>query len=162
MSLSSFQQYAFIGLGSNLSSEFGAPQDNVLKAIERLKKLSADPLLVSTFIESKPLDCPPGSPDFVNAVVALAPRENINPVSFLHELQHIENRMGRVRNGLINEARIIDLDLLTFKEVIYRTDELSLPHPEILKRNFVMEPLQDLLAKDAFDRFIAFIKKPRL
>jgi len=159
MDIKKFQNYAFVGIGSNLNSEFGAPKDNVLDAIERLKNLSVEPLLVSALIESKPLDCPPGSPDFVNAVVAVIPEKNAEALTFLHELQRIENQMGRVRSGLKNEARVIDLDLLTFKAVVYQSDELNLPHPEILNRSFVLEPLQELLAKAEFDRFMAFIKK---
>lgn len=159
MDIKKFQSYAFVGIGSNLNSEFGAPKDNVLEAIERLKNLSVEPLLVSALIESKPLDCPPGSPDFVNAVVAVIPEKNAEALTFLHELQRIENQMGRVRSGLKNEARVIDLDLLTFKAVVYQSDELNLPHPEILNRSFVLEPLQELLAKAEFDRFMAFIKK---
>jgi len=162
MDIRKFQNYAFVGIGSNLNSEFGAPKDNVLEAIERLKNLGVEPLLVSALIESKPLDCPPGSPDFVNAVVAVIPEKNAEALTFLHELQRIENQMGRVRSGLKNEARVIDLDLLTFKAVVYQSDELNLPHPEILNRSFVLEPLQDLLAKAEFDHLIEFIKKLRL
>jgi len=162
MDIRKFQNYAFVGIGSNLNSEFGAPKDNVLEAIERLKNLSVEPLLVSALIESKPLDCPPGSPDFVNAVVAVIPEKNAEALTFLHELQRIENQMGRVRSGLKNEARVIDLDLLTFKAVVYQSDELNLPHPEILNRSFVLEPLQDLLAKAEFDHLIEFKKKLRL
>jgi 2-amino-4-hydroxy-6-hydroxymethyldihydropteridine diphosphokinase len=158
MTANKFQHYAFVGLGSNLSSEFGSPKDNVLEAIGRLKKMSAEPLLVSSLIESKPLDCPPGSPDFVNAVVALVPEDGASAVSFLRDLQQIENSMGRVRSGLKNEARVIDLDLLTYKEAVHQGEELTLPHPAMLNRSFVLEPLCSILGKDEFDSYKKWVK----
>ncbi len=159
MRIQTYKNYAFIGLGSNLSSEFGAPKDNVMEAIERLKKLSDESILVSSLLESKPLDCPPGSPGFINAVIALAPKQNETSLSVLHELQQIEISMGRVRSGLINETRIIDLDLLLFKRETNAIEELMLPHPEILNRDFVLGPLQELLEEDEFEGLISFIKK---
>ena len=159
MLIESFHNYAFIGLGSNLSSGSSLPKDNVLAAIERLGKLSNEPLLVSSLLGSKPLDCPPGSPDFVNGVVALLPKQNETPLSFLYELQDIEKSMGRQRSGLKNEARLIDLDLLLFKNEGISTKELMLPHPEILKRDFVLEPLKELIKGSEFEGLISFIKK---
>ncbi len=162
MTLFSFKDYAFIGVGSNLSSGTKAPKDNILEAIERLKKLSDEPLLVSSFLESEPLDCPPGSPDFINAAVALFPMLNETPLRFLGELQQIENSLGRERTGLKNEARIVDLDLLIFREAISGSEKLMLPHPGILKRDFVLEPLQELLNQEEFESLISFIKKNSL
>jgi 2-amino-4-hydroxy-6-hydroxymethyldihydropteridine diphosphokinase len=159
MTLQNFKNYAFIGLGSNLSGSFGSPKDNVFEAIERLKILSDEPILISSLVESKPLDCPPGSPDFINAVVAFIPRHNETSLYLLHELQHVENSMGRIRSGLKNEARLIDLDLLIFKEESHKSEELVLPHPEILNRDFVLKPLQELLGEDEYKSLITFIKK---
>jgi len=162
MKIKNYKNYAFVGLGSNLSGAFGTPKDNVFEAIERLKKLSDESILVSSLLESKPLDCPPGSPDFINAVIALAPKKNETSLSVLHELKQIENSLGRVRSGLINEARIVDLDLLLFKRETNASVELMLPHPEILNRDFVLGPLQELLEEDEFEGLIRFIKKTPL
>ena len=159
MILSSFRNYAFVGLGSNLSGPFGSPKDNVFTAIERLRKLSDEEIIVSSLLASEPLDCPPGSPDFINAVVAFIPRQNETSIYLLHELQHVENSMGRIRSGLKNEARLIDLDLLIFKEEDHQSEELVLPHPEILNRDFVLKPLRELLAEDEYKDLITFIKK---
>lgn len=158
MLLSSYQNYAFIGLGSNLSSHIGAPKDNVLEAVELLKKLSDEPVEVSSLLSSKPLDCPPGSPDFINAVLALLPRQNETALEFLQHLQQIETSIGRTRSGIKNEARIIDLDLLIYRNEVYVTEELMLPHPEILFRNFVMEPLQEIMEEEEFQLLIKFAK----
>ena len=75
-----FIKFAFIGIGSNL----GSPKDNVVEAIERLRKFSDEGLFVSSLLESKPLDCPPGSPDYINAVVGLIPKQNETRLSFLY------------------------------------------------------------------------------
>ncbi|MDC1436834.1 2-amino-4-hydroxy-6-hydroxymethyldihydropteridine diphosphokinase [Gammaproteobacteria bacterium] len=158
MTIKNFKNYAFVGLGSNLSGSFSSPKDNVLGAIERIKKLSDEAILFSSLLESKPLDCPPGSPDFINAVAAFLPRQNETSLSLLHELQNIENSLGRTRSGLKNEARIIDLDLLIFKEESLQSEELKLPHPGILNRDFVQLPLQELLGEDAYKSLITFIK----
>ncbi len=161
MELSSFKKHVFVGLGSNLDSTFGSPKDNVLEAVERIKLVSDAPILVSSLLESEPLDCPPGSPDFINAVLAFVPKQNETPLDLLHKLQKIEKAMGRIRSGLKNEARVIDLDLLLFKEESLESEELILPHPEILYRDFVLQPLQQLLSEDAKVGLLAFIKKLR-
>lgn len=157
--IQTFQEYAFVGVGSNLESDFGLPEDNVLKAIEELENSSNEPLVISSLLETKPLDCPPESPNFINAVVALLPKKTETPLHFLYELQAIENSMGRLRSGLKNEARIIDLDLLLFKREKSSIEKLMLPHPAILRRNFVLEPLQELLEISEFESLINFLKK---
>lgn len=155
----SFQNYAFIGLGSNLSSAIGSPRTNLIVAIERLKKLSDEPVQVSSLLVSKPIDCPPGSPDFINAVLAILPKHHETAVDFLHHLQQIEDSMGRVRNGVKNEARTIDLDLLTYRDEVHASGELMLPHPELLYRNFVLEPLQEIMTAEEFELLKIFAKK---
>lgn len=159
MLITSFRDYAFIGLGSNLSSSFGSPQENIREAIVRLEKLSNEPLVLSSIIETRPVDCPPGSPDFANAVAALLPLPDETALNLLHELQRIENSMGRVRTGIKNEARIIDLDLLLFKDEVVSDDELVLPHPEMMNRGFVMQPLKEILEREALEELQHFAKK---
>lgn len=159
MLITSFRDYAFIGLGSNLSSSFGSPQENIREAIVRLEKLSNEPLVLSSIIETRPVDCPPGSPDFANAVAALLPLPDETALNLLHELQRIENSMGRVRTGIKNEARIIDLDLLLFKDDVVSDDELVLPHPEMMNRGFVMQPLKEILEREALEELQHFAKK---
>src|SRR5689334_8449342 len=79
---SAAQTWAYIALGSNL----GDGHQNVLQAIEYLQKLSDYRLLKSSLWKTTPVDCPPGSPEFVNAVVAVIPRANETPESFLEKL----------------------------------------------------------------------------
>jgi 2-amino-4-hydroxy-6-hydroxymethyldihydropteridine diphosphokinase len=84
-------EYAFIALGSN----WGDSQQLVSRAMGRLQQLSDQPLLRSSFCESEPVDCPPGSPRFINAVVGLIPRPGETPESLLRTLQTIETEFGR-------------------------------------------------------------------
>ena len=80
---SELQRLAFIGLGSNL----GDAKQNVLRAMDRLQRLSEFPLLRSSLWRTTPVDCPPESPEFVNAVVGLLPPAGESPEGLLDQLQ---------------------------------------------------------------------------
>jgi len=103
---------AFIALGSNL----GDTKGSVLEAIGRLQTLTDFPPLRSSLWQSTPVDCPPGSPLFVNAVVGLLPRANETPDSLLAELQTLETEFGRQPKQALNEPRPLDLDLISFRQ----------------------------------------------
>lgn len=132
---------AIIALGSNLAH----PRGNVLRAIERLQDLSATPLLKSSLWQSTPLDCPPGSPVFMNAVVVLVPPDGETPESLLAKLQALESEFGRLPKKVLNEPRPLDLDLVAFGGEIRATRELVLPHPRAHERRFVLQPLSEIL-----------------
>jgi 2-amino-4-hydroxy-6-hydroxymethyldihydropteridine diphosphokinase len=136
--------HAFVALGANLPSDEGAPEDTLRRAIGALIALSQHLPVISGFYESDPKDCPPGSPPYVNAVVALMPKADEDPLSLLHKLQHIENVHGRERTGVRNKARTLDLDLLTFGTVVCDTPELTLPHPRAHERRFVLQPWMEI------------------
>ena len=112
--------------------------------MERLQELSDQPLLKSSLFESAPVDCPPGSPNFVNAVVGLAPRSSETPESLLKKLQTLEKEFGRMPRKVLNEARPLDLDLIAFSNEMRATPELTLPHPRAHLRRFVLEPLAEI------------------
>ena len=131
---------AIIALGSNL----GDARANVLRAIECLGELSDGPLLKSSLHETAPEDCPPGSPRFVNAVVALQPRAEQTPESLLLALQEIERDFGRQPKKVLNEPRPLDLDLIAFGDETRNTPFLVLPHPRAHQRRFVLEPLSEI------------------
>jgi 2-amino-4-hydroxy-6-hydroxymethyldihydropteridine diphosphokinase len=131
---------AYIALGSNL----GDSRRNVLRAMERLRELSDQPLVKSSLLETAPVDCPPGSPNFVNAVVSLVPRKVETPESLLKKLRELENEFGRTPKKILNEARPLDLDLIAFGNEIRATPELTLPHPRVHLRRFVLEPLVEI------------------
>jgi 2-amino-4-hydroxy-6-hydroxymethyldihydropteridine diphosphokinase len=134
------QTLAVIALGSNL----GNAQTNVLRAIERLQEISPAPLLKSSLWETSPVDCPPDSPRFVNAVVALVPGQQETPESLLHKLQQLEVEFGRVPKKVMNEPRPLDLDLIAFGDQSLANPKLILPHPRAHQRRFVLGPLSEI------------------
>jgi len=131
---------AYIALGSNL----GDSRANVLRAMERLQELSDQSLAKSSLLETSPVDCPPGSPNFVNAIVGLVPRRDETPESLLKKLQQLENEFGRTPKKILNESRPLDLDLIAFGNETRATPELVLPHPRAHLRRFVLQPLAEI------------------
>ena len=131
---------ALIALGSNL----GDSARLIQQAIEQLQQLSDEPLRRSSLWRTSPVDCPPGSPDFLNAVVALAPRPDETPEKLFVKLQSLEKEFGRRPKKVLNEPRPLDLDLIAFGNEIRRTRELVLPHPRVQQRRFVLEPLAEI------------------
>ena len=91
-----------------------------------------------------PVDCPPDSPRFVNAVAGLKPRENETPESLLKKLRELEKEFGRVPKTVLNEPRPLDLDLIAFGNEIRNSPELILPHPRAHLRRFVLQPLSEI------------------
>jgi len=133
-------QYAIIALGSNL----GDSPLIIGLAMARLQELSSRPLLRSSLWQTTPVDCPPGSPPFVNAVVALQPMSGETPESLLKKMQELEKVFGRTPKKILNEARPLDLDLIAFRRKIRLTPQLMLPHPLAFQRRFVLQPLSEI------------------
>jgi 2-amino-4-hydroxy-6-hydroxymethyldihydropteridine diphosphokinase len=131
-------QPAYIGVGSNLED----PRAQVLAAFERLRRLPRT-LLVSTsrLYRSRPFG-PVTQPDFVNAVAGVLTQ--LDPAALLSELHAIERAMGRPERHEHWGPRIIDLDLLVYGPERRSDPALTLPHPGIVERNFVLYPLSDI------------------
>jgi 2-amino-4-hydroxy-6-hydroxymethyldihydropteridine diphosphokinase len=129
-----------IALGSNL----GDSRRLLEEAIERLSAWSREPVRRSSFWQSTPVDCPPGSPLFVNAVVALEPWPGETPESLLEKLLELEREFGRRPKQALNEPRPMDLDLICFGRERRASPRLVLPHPRAHLRRFVLEPLREL------------------
>lgn len=136
-------ELAFIGIGSNLATRQGEPVQLLQRAFAALAQLSDYPLLVSSLWESTPIDCPPESPRFINAVAALRPRQS-SPRQLLTSLQQIEDNFGRRRGAVRNAPRTLDLDILSYGEVLMQEAELTLPHPRMHERAFVLKPLLEI------------------
>jgi 2-amino-4-hydroxy-6-hydroxymethyldihydropteridine diphosphokinase len=130
----------FVALGSNLGNSL----DTISRAMLALQYLSDEPLLKSSFWRSAPVDCPPGSPHFINAMVGLQPRQGETPESLLRRLRAIEQEFGRAPKKIQNEARVIDLDLIAFGLRIVHSAELTLPHPRATMRRFVLQPMGEI------------------
>ena len=131
---------AYIALGSNL----GESRTNIERAFRRLEELSSEPIVRSSLWKSTPVDCPPGSPEFINAVIALTPMAGATPESLLQRLQQIEKEFGRTPKKVLNEARPLDLDLIAFGNKVRDSSELILPHPRAHLRKFVLVPLAEI------------------
>ncbi len=136
---------AAIALGANLPSRFGPPEANLREAIARLAKLGRV-TAVSSFYATEPvgyLDQPP----FVNAAALL--ETELGPLDLLRALLAIEAAMGRQRDPAVPKGpRVIDIDLLLFlrdgEAVVMHTPELTLPHPAMHERGFVLVPLTEI------------------
>jgi 2-amino-4-hydroxy-6-hydroxymethyldihydropteridine diphosphokinase len=129
-----------IALGSNL----GDSPRIIREALEQLQAFSAAPLQRSSLWQTTPVDCPPGSPKFVNAVAGLVPRPGATPESLLAKLQALEQRFGRVPKSVLNEPRPLDLDLIMFGAERRQSPALTLPHPRAHLRRFVLQPLAEI------------------
>jgi 2-amino-4-hydroxy-6-hydroxymethyldihydropteridine diphosphokinase len=100
--------------------------------------------LKSSLWQTVPVDCPPGSPNFVNAAVGLVPPENETPLGLLRKLRELEKQFGRRSKKVLNEARPLDLDLIAFGSETRNSPELILPHPRAHLRRFVLQPLSEV------------------
>jgi 2-amino-4-hydroxy-6-hydroxymethyldihydropteridine diphosphokinase len=97
---------------------------------------------VSEIVETDAVDSPAGAPPFLNAVVL--GYTALEPQALLNGLLAIEKKLGRIRRGVRNEPRIIDLDLILYGAVTMQTKRLTLPHPRAHQRDFVMKPLRSI------------------
>ncbi|HTH49106.1 MAG TPA: 2-amino-4-hydroxy-6-hydroxymethyldihydropteridine diphosphokinase [Candidatus Limnocylindria bacterium] len=129
-----------VALGSNL----GDSAAQVSVAIDRLAGLAAGAVRRSSLWQSTPVDCPPGSPLFVNAVAMFRPLPGETPESLLTKLQALEREFGRRPKLVLNEARPLDLDVIAWGDEQVDLPGLVLPHPRAHLRRFVLEPLAEL------------------
>jgi|SRR5690348_3399564 len=123
--------------------------------MKRLQGFSSRPILESSLWQTTPVNCPPGSPTFVNAVVGLEPREGETAESLFKKLQSLEQEFGRQPKKVLNEPRPLDLDLIAFGSETRPaapkrseggdTPELVLPHPRAHLRRFVLQPLSEIV-----------------
>ena len=129
---------AYVGIGSNLQS----PAGQVESALELLSSIPETRVVrCSSLYRSAPFGGIE-QPDFVNAAAALLTR--LSARKLLHELQHIEARRGRQRDEVRWGPRVLDLDLLVYAVETIDEPGLSVPHPGIAERNFVLLPLKEI------------------
>lgn len=99
-------------------------------------------LRLSQVYETEPVGCPEGSPAYLNACVEV--ETDISAPEILRICQQIEQELGRTRSGIYGEARTCDIDILYCGDEIYASPELTIPHPRLLQRAFVLRPLCDI------------------
>ena len=128
----------FIGLGTNLGDCGG----NLKQARRLLREYFQAELTVSAIYRSEPVELP-DQPWFYNQVVYLRPQGNWLPISILRVLKEIEKAVGR-EPGIRYGPRILDLDLLLFRDWVFESEEITVPHPKIEQRSFVLQPLAEI------------------
>jgi 2-amino-4-hydroxy-6-hydroxymethyldihydropteridine diphosphokinase len=131
---------AGIALGSNLGDRLA----HLRAALAALLEFATpgEPVLKSAIYQTKPRLCPPGSPEFLNAVVEIG--FDGHAFDLLEKTRTIEDRLGRIRSAVRNSPRVIDIDLLYLDGVRLVEKTLVLPHPGIGERRFVLQPLADI------------------
>jgi 2-amino-4-hydroxy-6-hydroxymethyldihydropteridine diphosphokinase len=135
----------YIGLGSNI----GNRQQHIKNAIHELKAKGISIIAQSSLIETDPQGGPLQG-KYLNGVIAI--ETNLSPDELLHLTQSIEQKLGR-RHRERNGPRTIDLDILLYDQVTLTNSHLTVPHPRMKERDFVLKPLSEIapeIVKDLF------------
>lgn len=129
-----------IALGSNL----GDRPANLRAALDGLREIAAKdaPTLVASLYETAPVGCPGDSPAFLNTVVEI--EWPGTPLELLDRTRALESRIGRAPNPVRNAPRIIDIDILYSGDATVDSAQLTLPHPRMAGRRFVLLPLAEI------------------
>ncbi len=131
---------AYVGMGANLGGDAARLRATLVSAWQAMAALPGHEVLATSSLwRSVPVDA--GGPDYLNAVLAL--RTPLPPLGLLHALQAIEQGHGRER-PFRNAPRTLDLDLLCYGRLQLCADELTLPHPRMRQRAFVLRPLLEI------------------
>ncbi|WP_009960757.1 2-amino-4-hydroxy-6-hydroxymethyldihydropteridine diphosphokinase [Verrucomicrobium spinosum] len=131
-----------IALGSNLGDRL----ENLRQAVVALLQSVPGSRVIATsaVYETDPVDCPPGSPGFLNAVIEL--EAELQPLDLLQHTRAIEAALGRPNEHEHHAPRTVDLDLLYADAAVVDHPDLTLPHPRMTQRRFVLQPLADIRA----------------
>ncbi|MCA1963020.1 MAG: 2-amino-4-hydroxy-6-hydroxymethyldihydropteridine diphosphokinase [Prosthecobacter sp.] len=130
-----------IALGSNLGDRLANLRRGRDQIVERLQPTS---ILVGGIYETEPVDCAPGTQSFLNTVIEI--EVDLTPAQVHAHLQAIEQAMGRPALREKNAPRTLDLDLLYAGDFVSADPALTLPHPRLHLRRFVLQPLADIRA----------------
>ena len=129
---------AYIALGSNL----GDRERNLREAVAKLEQAPGVRVCrVSALLENPAIGGPADSPPFLNAIAEI--QTTLSPEQLLARLLEIERELGRIRAEKWG-PRVIDLDLILFGEQVIRSEGLTVPHPRMHVRRFVLQPLAEL------------------
>jgi 2-amino-4-hydroxy-6-hydroxymethyldihydropteridine diphosphokinase len=129
----------YLGIGSNL----GNRRENIKEAVKQVILLNKTKVLkLSRLIQTHPVGGPEGQRIFLNA--ALKIETSLAPLTLLRKLKNIEKSLGRIK-GVRNGPRPIDLDILLYSDLIIKNKILTVPHPKMFVRDFVVRPLAEIL-----------------
>ncbi|MCL2304551.1 MAG: 2-amino-4-hydroxy-6-hydroxymethyldihydropteridine diphosphokinase [Planctomycetaceae bacterium] len=127
-----------LAFGANL----GDPRSQISDAWNRVAQIpGVRGERLSSFYVTEPVGGPQGQPDFLNCAGLV--HTELSPERFLDEIQSIETAMGRVRTEHWG-PRIIDIDILLFGDCVIQTDRLTIPHPRMHERSFVLDPATEI------------------
>ena len=129
----------FLGLGTNL----GDKRNNLLTAVNHIEEKIGKVTSLSSFYETEPWGFKSDN-SFLNA--ALCVETPLEPVAILNIIKEIEIEMGRTQKSVnkVYSDRPIDIDILLYDDMIIKSEELTIPHPLITERDFVMKPLVEI------------------
>ena len=130
----------YIALGSNLPHQHTPPKQVITDALDELTRRGVRVVATSRLYRS-PAWPDPTAPEYVNAVARV--ETELHPRALLEVLQAVETRFGRQRS-VPNASRTLDLDIVDFDGLILDEDGLTLPHPRLADRAFVLLPLRDI------------------
>jgi 2-amino-4-hydroxy-6-hydroxymethyldihydropteridine diphosphokinase len=131
----------FVALGSNLSGNLDCPANQVIRGFQSIANLPKTNLIkTSSLYQSAPFGYK-AQPDFINAVVEIGTQ--LSPENLLKALLNIELEAGRER-PFANAPRVLDLDVLLYDDLILHSKTLTLPHPRMHERGFVLLPLAEI------------------
>lgn len=141
----------FLGLGTNL----GDKKNNLLTAVNNIEEKIGKVTSLSSFYETEPWGFESEN-SFLNA--ALCVETSLEPMAILRIIKDIEIEMGRTQKSVnrMYSDRIIDIDILLYDDLTMETDELTIPHPLMKERDFVMKPLMEI-ADDTVRTAIFFV-----
>jgi 2-amino-4-hydroxy-6-hydroxymethyldihydropteridine diphosphokinase len=128
----------YLGLGSNV----GERRENLLGAVRALPEHGVGLLASSSVYETEPVGLVLDQPDFLNACLRISTA--LGPEELLDACKEAERTVGRQAGGVRHGPRVIDVDLLLLGELEYHSERLTLPHPEVRSRRFVLVPLLEL------------------
>ena len=131
----------YIALGSNLAGDLDCPASQVTRAFQSIKQLPKTKLIKTSSLYQSAAVGYLNQPNFINAVVEISTQ--LSPETLLEKLLHIEHEAGRER-PFANAPRVLDLDLLLYDAVTMNTEKLTLPHPRMFERAFVLLPLAEI------------------
>lgn len=129
----------YLGLGTNL----GNKEANLRTAIYKLQERIGKQVSLSSFYETAPWGFE-SDHSFLNAAIGL--ETSLSPIEILHITQEIEKELGRTKksvNGSYSD-RLIDIDILLYDTLVLQTPELTIPHPLMTERDFVIKPLIEI------------------
>ncbi len=148
-------ELGYLGLGSNV----GDRRANLQAAVDALPARGVNVLASSSTYDTDPVGDVLEQPSFLNACVRI--ETDLGPEELLDLAKEVERKLGRDFGAVRHGPRVVDVDLLLLDELEYRSERLTLPHPEVMTRRFVLEPLVEL-GVDGLDDALAAVSDQRV